>query len=167
MANYVPSIAIDDVITALGTFLQPFVGSADIIRAEVNRVAPPVGPFVELTELMTVDLETPHTWNHADQTTSIKGPARIDVQVDFYGPASGDWCRAVKGVFRTPYAASQFPCNIKPLYCSDGTQAPLMTGEEQYEVRWVLTASMQFNPVIIVPQQSADALAMNVVEEIP
>jgi hypothetical protein len=167
MANYQPSIAIDDVITALGTFLQPFVGSADIIRAEVNRVAPPAGPFVELTELMTVDLETPQTLNNADQTTSIKGPARIDVQVDFYGPASGDWCRAVKGVFRTPYAAAQFPANIKPLYCSDGTQAPLMTGEEQYEVRWVLTASLQYNAVIIVPQQSADALAMNIVEDLP
>jgi hypothetical protein len=42
-----------------------------------------------------------------------------------------------------------------------------MTGEEQYEVRWVLTTSLQYNAVIIVPQQSADALAMNIVEDLP
>ena len=49
-AEYVASIAIDSVLDALGTFLTPFVTPAQIIRAQVNRVAPPVGSFVELTE---------------------------------------------------------------------------------------------------------------------
>jgi hypothetical protein len=167
MTLYTPSLAIDDVIDALGSFIQLFVGTAEVIRAEVNRVAPPAGPFVELTEILSVDLETPHVWNDTvAQTSAIKGPARIDIQVDFYGPSAGDWCKAVKGTFRTSYAASQFPANIQPLYCSDGIQSPLITGEEQYEVRWTITCSLQYSPIVTVPQQSATALSVNEIEDI-
>jgi hypothetical protein len=165
MANYQVSIAIDDVITALGNFLAPFVAPAVIVRAQVNRVPPPVTSFVMLTELHIIDLETPIAAWDAD-TATLTGPAQIDVQVDFYGPASGDQCKAVKGIYRSNYATSQFPDGIKPLYCSDGNQSPLVTGEEQYESRWTLTASLQYNPSVAIPQQTANELAMAVVQEI-
>ena len=155
-ALYAPSIAIDDVITALGAFLQPFVGTASIIRGQVNRVSMPASPFVELTEILSVDLETPSvTDDTVNQQNSFSSPKRFDIQIDFYGAQAGDYCAAVKSVFRTSYATAQFPANIQPLYCSDGNQSPLVTGEEQYETRWILTASLQYNPIVIVPQQSA------------
>ena len=59
--EYVPSIAIDSVFDALGAFIQPFVGAAQVIRAQVNRVAMPVGSFVELTEIASSDLEVPRS----------------------------------------------------------------------------------------------------------
>lgn len=165
---YVPSLAVDDVITALGGFLQPLVGqSTQIIRGQQNRVAPPPGPFVELTELRQIDLETPSgAFSAANAQVSFTGPGQIDIQVDFYGPAAGDWCRAVKTVFRTWYATSAFPDGIKPLFCTDSSQAPLTTGEEQYLDRWTITASLQYNPVVAIPQQSADTLAVNILEAV-
>lgn len=165
-APYISSITIDTVIAALGAFLQPFVGSAQIIRAQVNRVAPPPDSFVELTEILQVDLETPIDFdNEPNSQTDITGPKRIDIQIDFYGPSSGDQCTAVKGIYRSSYAPAQFPDGIKPLYCSDGHQAPLITGEEQYENRWTITASLQYNPVVSIPQQSANTLAVNILED--
>jgi hypothetical protein len=165
--QYVPSIAIDAVFDALGTFLQPFVGSAEIIRAQVNRVAMPAGSFVELTEISSVDLEVPRlSYDGTNQQRDIIGPKRLLIQADFYGPQSGDWCAAVKTVFRTPYATAQFPLGIAPLYCDDGHEAPLITGEEQYERRWALTMNMQYNPIVVVPQQSADTLSMNIVQDV-
>lgn len=166
-ALYYPSIVVDSVIDALGAFIQPFVGDAQIIRAQVNRVAPPVGSFVELTEILQCDLEYPRNWyDRTYQQRKIIGPKRIVVQADFYGSESGDWCSAIKGVFRTAYAAAQFPAGIAPLYTDDGHEAPLLTGEQQYERRWALSCSLQFNPMIIVPQQSADVLKMNIVEAV-
>jgi hypothetical protein len=163
--EYVSSIAVDTVIEALGAFLQPFVGATQIVCAQVNRVPMPVSAFVELTEILQVDLETPTGTNDkVNQQVGYLSPKRIDIQVDFYGAASGEYCAAVKGVWRTPYATAQFPANIQPLYCSDGHQAPLVNGEEQYEKRWTLTASLQYNPNVIVPQQSATALSINVKE---
>ena len=48
-------------------------------------------------------------------------------------------------------------------YCSDGMQSPLVTGEQQWEGRWTLTASLQYNPVVTVPQDFADVLIPNLV----
>jgi hypothetical protein len=163
--QYVPSIAIDSVFDALGSFIQPFVGATQIIRAQVNRTAPPSGSFVELTEVGNADLEVPRQWyDHTYLERNIIGPKRLIIQADFYGESAGDWCAAVKTVWRTSYAAAQFPTGIAPLYCDDGHEAPLITGEEQYLRRWALTMNLQYNPIVIVPQQSADILKMNIVD---
>ena len=164
---YTPSVVVDSVIDALGAFIQPFVGAAQIVRGQVNRVAPPIGSFVELTEILQCDLEYPSSWyDYTNQWRNIIGPKRIVVQVDFYGSQSGDWCSSIKTVFRSAYGASQFPAGMSPLYTDDGHEAPLMTGEQQYERRWVLTCSLQFTPIVMVPTQSADVLKMNIVKDV-
>lgn len=164
---YVVSIAVDAVIAALGAFIQPFVGSAQIVRAQTNRVPMPPDPFVELTEILQLDIETPiATTSFANSQVSILGPKRIDIQVDFYGPSAGDQCAAVKGVYRTEYAVAQFPDGIAPLYCSDGHQGPLISGEQQYESRWTLTASLQYNPLVYVPAQFAIAASVAILEDL-
>lgn len=164
---YSPSQTVDAVIDALGAFIQPFIGSAQIIRAQVNRVAPPIGSFVELTEILQSDIEYPRGWYDTILLQrNIIGPKRIVVQADFYGSQSGDWCATVKTVFRSIYGASQFPAGIAPLYTDEGHEAPLMTGEQQYERRWILSCSLQFNPIVIVPQQSANVLSMNIVDNV-
>ncbi len=163
MANYIPTITIDNVIDALAAFIAPFVGSAIIVRAQVNRVPMPADPCVVLTELFQYDLETPTpTYNSVSGITSFSTPTRIDIQIDFYGASSGDQCKAVKQVFRTGYATSVFSDGIKPLYCSDGIQSPMVTGEQQWESRWTLTASLQYNAIVTVPQQYAGALDVTV-----
>lgn len=162
---YTVSITEDDVIEALAVFLQPFCAAATIARTQVNRVAMPASPCVMLTPLLTIDLSTPIVTNDdVAETSDIRGPARIDVQIDFYGADAANFCKATKTVWRTAYATDQFPSGIKPLYCDDGRQSPLVTGEEQYESRWTLTASMQYNPDVTVPQQSAEELATTVIQ---
>lgn len=165
---YTPSVTVDNVIKALADFLQPFVqdDNGEVVRAQVNRVAMPPNPCIILTELLEVDIEVPYeNYDALTLDTKIKGPTRIDVQIDFYGAKAGDYCKAVKNAFRSQWGFAQFPDSVKPLYTSDGIQSPLITGEEQYESRWTLTASMQYNPVVTVPQDSANAL--DVVVKVP
>ncbi len=162
---YDSSITVDQVIDALADFLAPFVPAAQIVRAQVNRVPMPSNPGIVLTELLQVDLSVPATEYQppvdpipAIGTATIYGPSRIDVQIDFYGAQAGEFCKTVKTAFRSHWGFEHFPANIKPLYTSDGIQAPLVTGEQQYESRWTLTASMQYNPIVTVPQDFADVL---------
>lgn len=160
---YTSSVTVDNVIAALGAFLTPFVPEASIVRAQGNRVAMPSNPCVILTELLQVDLSVPTTdYLPASSAADIRGPSRIDVQIDFYGVQAGEFCKTVKTAFRSHWAYTHFPAAIKPLYTSDGVQSPLITGEQQYESRWTLTASMQYNPVVTVPQDFADTLALSV-----
>lgn len=117
----------------------------------------PAAPFVVLTEMLQTDLSVPATeYQPAASTATVIGPTKIDIQIDFYGLAAGNYCSAVKAGFRSQWGFDAFPANIKPLYTSDGMQSPLTTGEQQFESRWTLTASMQYNPVITVPQEFAD-----------
>lgn len=166
--NYVSSITVDQVIDALAAFLAPFMPGASIVRGQVNRVALPSNPCAVLTEILQVDLSVPHTDYQpptdpapAIGTATIKGPTRIDVQIDFYGVQAGEFCKAVKTAFRSHWGFAHFPANIKPLYTSDAMQSPLTTGEQQYESRWTLTASLQYNPIVTVPQDFADVLVPN------
>ena len=157
MANYTSSITVDQVIEALAAFLAPFMPGAQIVRAQVNRVALPSNPCAVLTELLQVDLSVPSTdYQPTDNTATIYGPSSIDVQIDFYGAQASEFCKTVKTAFRSDWGFTHFPANIKPLYTSDGVQSPLVTGEQQYESRWTLTASMQYNPTVTVPQEFAD-----------
>lgn len=165
---YTASISVDQVIDALAAFLAPFVPGGQIVRAQVNRVALPSNPCCVLTEILQVDLSAPATAYQpptdpipAIGTATIYGPSRIDVQIDFYGAQAGEFCKTAKTAFRSHWGIAHFPANIKPLYTSDGVQTPLLTGEQQYESRWTLTASMQYNPTVTVPQDFADAATPN------
>lgn len=167
MANYIPSIEVDEVIDALRTFILLFMQGGEVVRAQTNRVAMPASPCAVLKEILQVDIHTPHTsYQPDDDAATINGPQRIDVQIDFYGLKAGELCMAAKSAFRTEWGCDQFPTNIKPLYTSDGIQAPLTTGEQQYESRWTLTASMQYNPIITVPQQFADEATVSKTEPV-
>lgn len=164
MTNFVSSISVDQVIDALKVFLLPFIpdGQNKIVRGQVNRVAQPADPCIVMTELLTVDLSRPRQdYQPDDSTATLHGPVRIDVQLDFYGELSSDYCKAVKNSFCTMWATSQFPKNIQPLYASDGIQSPMISGEAQWQSRWTLTVSMQYNPVVTVPQEFADELGVH------
>lgn len=160
MSN-LPDIIVDNVIDALGSFIELFSGPGTTIRGDVNRSPMPSDPFVELTELMTSDLEIPTTaYQPSAGTATIQGPAKITVQADFYGEQGGDFCRAVKQAIRTGWGYDQFPVNIRPLYTDDGRQMPFTTGEQQYDRRWTLTIALQYAPTITVSQQFADQAAV-------
>lgn len=158
----------DDVIIALIAFVQPFVPSGlPIIRGQINRTSMPQGEFVKIIEIHRNNLDTPtQLQDLVLQQTSISNSKQLDVQIDFYGMNSGDWSATVESVWRAPYGPDQFPAGIAPLYCSDARQMPLVTGEEQYLNRWVLTGSLEYNPNVIVPQQSATSLKMNLIEDL-
>lgn len=171
MPDYASSITVDQIIDALADFITPFVTPAQIVRAQTNRVPMPAGACVVLTEIGQYDLAIPYenfTPTSAPipavGTTTINGPARIEVQADFYGPQSGEWVKVVMMAFRSAWAYDRFPQYVKPLYTSDALQAPLITAEQQYESRWTLTAAMQYNPIVNVPQEFATTLGAHVAQ---
>lgn len=158
---YTPSLSVNDVIDALGLFLDPFVSPAQVVRAQVNRVPMPSGDCVVLTELFQDSLAVPHeTYQPLSDTAEVHNSTQIDIQLDFYGSKAGEWANVVRNVFRSSWGFDHFPAGIKPLYTSEAIQAPLVTGEQQYSSRWTLTAHLQYNPYVTVPQQFADELTV-------
>lgn len=162
---FTASISVDGVIEAVAAFLQPYCAGAQIVQAQTNRVAMPPSPCVVLTPLNTSDIATPRV-DTLVASAEIRTPTKFDVQVDFYGALAGDYCRAVSAVIRSSLSTSAFAAGITPLYCSDGIQSPLTTGEQQYENRWTTTISLQWSPVVTVPQESGGTLALGTINAV-
>lgn len=165
---YTSSITIDDVIDSLREFLVNFV-PGDIVRAQTNRVPMPKPPCAILTELLTKDYTVPYETydlNEDVEEINILCKTRVDVQIDFYGEESGDYCRAVMNTFRSGWAWSRFPENIKPLSTSNGIQSPLITGEHQYGSRWTLTVSLQVNTSVTVPEEFSNEITISTIEAV-
>lgn len=163
MADYANDITVNDIMDALAGLIRNFVGTAQIVRGQANRVAYPKAPFVMLTELRNADLQVPHVeydFSIGADSATVKNAQKFNVQIDFYASNAGDMCSVVTSALRSSWGWEQFPANIRPLYTHDGIQSPLITGEQQYANRWILNTALQYNPKFTAPQQYASNAAV-------
>lgn len=180
MTNFVPSVTEANVFTTLRSFLLEILDApVDVLKGQANRVAEPNAPnFVIMTPLNRTRLET-NTDTYTDsfpnpgpQTKSVLQPTQFSIQLDVYGPAAGDNAQVISTLLRDEYACAFMKPTCQPLYTSDPHQMPLISGEMQYQQRWRMTAELQANPVVTVPQQFAGTLKVttfeaDAIEEIP
>lgn len=122
------------------------------------------------TEIVSVDSATtatvnisqsvPHGPLYAGYKTVLQA-VELRIQLDVHGPASGDSAQKLSTLLRDEFATSYFDSielDLMTLYPGDPRQVPFITGEAQWEERWVLDVSLQANQVVQVPQQFADEL---------
>lgn len=159
MITFVPNKNVDDVIDGVANYLMRFT-KAKIIRGNVNRTPMPKPPFIVLTEVLTKQVAKSSEFYSLDGET-VSQQNQIDVQIDFYGWELSDIALSFTASIRTSWAAKNFPIWLSPLYCSDIIKSPLQNAEEQYEQRWTVTLSLQYNVDINLPQD-----VFNVVGEI-
>lgn len=145
-----------DVFKALKTFLNSFLPpKTEVIQAQDNRVSMPKGGFVTMNNVSFERLSfNVDNYDSLTQGKTVLTPTKYDIQLDFYGENSPTWAFQAQSLFRDTYATELFPKNIQPLYADNPVQIPLIDGESQYEQRWKLVASLQYNPIISVVQQS-------------
>lgn len=175
-------MTVDQAIVALADFLQPLMpAGTQIVRAQANRVPQPEPPCIVLTEINRVSMSTTRVTDTVgdvqvpvaygpepvlqgtEQVTQPVSmlysahtmPARLDIQMDFYDGQAAEMCTIAQTMLRSGYATASavWPEGVKPLYCNEGLQAPLITGEQQYESRWTLTASLQYNAPVTVTRE--------------
>ena len=152
-------MTIDDVMKSLGDFIKTLV-LCPIIKGQHNNVPMPKGEFILMTQKGQDRLAFNEvTYNGIDNRTLTRF-TKYDIQLDFYGVGSGDRAGAVETAFFDAYACEFFGENIQPLYCSNAIQMPLVNGEQNYEERWTLTASLEANLDVVIGQQSANSLTV-------
>lgn len=138
-----------------------------VIKGLGNRAPMPLGPFVAITTLANARLRTNQTtWDVTDPAPtdlSIEQGVQITLQVDIYGPLSFDWTSIFSTLWRDETACDALTPSCQPLYTDDPKQIPLIDGEEQYEQRWLVTAYLQYDPVVSTPSQFADTLDVTLI----
>jgi hypothetical protein len=163
----------DQLFAKLRAFILTIVpAGTEVIQGLDNRVPPPEGPYVVMTEILQQRLATNEaaytdTGNPGppeDQgTRAVQEQTQVDVQLDFYGDTAADNAKMVSKLLRDDYGCEQLQPVAAPLYADQARQMPYKTGEEQYNRRWTVLASLQYNPVTTLPQQFADAADVEVI----
>jgi len=80
---------------------------------------------------------------------------QLAVQVDVYGPNSGNFAQIISTLLRDEYGVSLFAelsSAIAPLYADEPRQLALSDGEQQYENRWLVDVELQVDETVTVPQ---------------
>jgi hypothetical protein len=164
----IPSLTEDQVLTALRGFLLTVLPSGvEVVLGQDNSVPmPSVSDFVVMTPARREQLSaTTHDYAAQAGTEDIARATAFHFQLDTYGPSSSDNVQVISTLLRDAYGCSYFkPHGIAPLYCDDGQQMPLVTGEQQYLGRWMMRCVLEANVAVTVPMQFADNLVTTLLE---
>lgn len=166
------SPTLDDVYAAVVAFILGIIplDAAHVLKGNQNRIPSPVGPFAILNIISQKRLRTNvDTWD-----SSIPDPAgivreqgiKLEMQIDLYGPASGDWAAIFSTMFRDEYGCTALAPNCQPLHADEPTRAPLVTGESQYLDRWIVRAQLEYVPVVTTADEFATTVEIAVIDAI-
>jgi len=161
---------IDQVYAAVVTFILGIIplDSEHVIKGNQNRISTPTGPYAILNIISQKRIHTNQdTWD-----TTIPDPSgivreqgiKLEMQVDLYGPLSGDWASIFSTMFRDDYAVQILAPNCAPLYADDPTRAPLITAEAQYLDRWIVRAQLQYSPTVQTTDEFSDSINISVID---
>lgn len=153
----------DTLAIALRSFILGVVPGVEVVQGLGNGVPMPPDSFIAFTPTLLRRLSTNHASYAIDMSRAVTMPTEYSVQVDCYGPLSGDWATALTAMWRDQYGVEAMKPSAAPLHSSDPMNMPLVNGEENYEARYTFTAVLQFNPLVTLSQQSALALAAELI----
>lgn len=78
---------------------------------------------------------------------------QVVVQLDVHGDNAFENARAISTLFRDDYGVSAIQAAnaaVTPLHADEARQAPFTNGEQQYEWRWVIEATLQVDETVTV-----------------
>lgn len=165
----------DDVFEALRAFLQDILPPIDdataheVIVGQENRVPEPTQP----NYVVFIPLRMPRLSTNFEQLTdeglvrSMRQAAQAVFQLDVHGPQAFNNANRISTVSRSSYAAEFFEARGEPiamLFADDPRQAQFVSGEKQYEDRYIIEANLQVNFTMTAVAQSARALSVDLID---
>lgn len=163
------SISLDDLYAVLQPWLAAITGldPSVVIQGLPNRASmPPATPgFISMTDVskqrLNYNIVTYDTIDPDPTQINIETHWKIGMQLDVYGPTAFDMAGIIEGLWFSGVGVVALKPTCSPLYTDPSHQAPLTDSEEQYERHYVVTAYLQYNPVITSPQQFANVGRVN------
>lgn len=166
----------DDIFAALRSFLQnvlPPVDSATgfvVVVGQENRVPEPKGSnYIVFWPLRMPRLSTNNeALISAGLEATYSQKSQCVIQLDVHGPEAFNNATIISTMFRSSYATdyftSNFGSNIAPLFADDPRQAQFVSGEQQYEDRYIVEANLQVKQTVTTPAQSATSLDVGITD---
>ena len=89
---------------------------------------------------------------------------QANVQIDFYGNTARENASIIVTTSRTLTGANYLKSyQIQPLYCEDARRMVNVTGERQYEDRYMVDFNIEFDGVVSVQQDGFNEAKLNLI----
>lgn len=165
-----PSVTESQINQAVGDWITSTLGipAADMVQAHENRTPSPNAQYVQMDTILGTRLATNMvTDDPVDGTETQIQPMKVTVQLDLFGGSANDWSRVLSTLFRSEVATAFFAAyaggNFIPLYCDDPRHMPVINGENQYELRWMLSLYFQCNVAVVASMQFMSTAVVEIV----
>jgi hypothetical protein len=162
------SITEDQIMTGLRAFILSVLPSGvEVIQGQDNQVPMPAGAnFVVMTPAKREQLsQTEREYDPIGGTKSVARATSMQFQLDTYGDAASDNIQIITTLFRDDYGFQFFRAyGLAPLYCDDGQQMPLVSGEKTWITRWMMRGLLQADLAVSTDQQFASTLVTTLSE---
>lgn len=154
---------VDNVIDTLADFIEG-LNLGPCQQAQADRVPMPLGAFNIITPLKFRRLGTTRdikgdTGNPETSQMSYTEIRQADIQVDLYGPDSGNRAIELETLFASSYGydtIKELDERLAPLYSSEAIQAPMINAESQWQERYIITLHIQAHITVTLRQDYFD-----------
>lgn len=140
----------------------PTIANAPVVTEQLSGTVGGIGTYSIAPSLALVP-----SGPLAAGVTRMKQPTDFHIQIDVHGPKSGDTSQIISTYFRDDagYEAMQaLNPNLSPLYADDPKQIPFTNENQQVENRWIIDSHLQANITVVIAQQYADTLNIDLIE---
>ncbi len=156
------------ILDTLGTAVAP----DNVLRIPTNRVATPsTFPYITMFPVSKTQIAWPSVAVSdpvvQPQSEGLTMPTEYQIQVDAYGPTAGDLIQILHAVLQSPnafdYFSNQTIKGVYPIHADAPRELPLVDGEAEYELRWVMDVHLQYNPTVTTAIQTASQAVVGII----
>ncbi|MBO7714402.1 MAG: hypothetical protein J6S85_12575 [Methanobrevibacter sp.] len=158
-----------DIETAMKNYVNKFTGmdKSLIYIGLQNRVPLPNAKNYCIVTVYNMNrLGTPiERFNSSQMKYYITQHFQANVQIDFYGTDARENASIIVSSSRTLTGANYLKTyQIQPLYCEDARRIVNVTGERQYEDRYMADFNIEFDGVVMIEQDGFEKAKLNLIK---
>lgn len=151
-----------DIYTDLRKLLMTIV-PCPVLQGYPENSPPPTEDFVYINILFKRDMSVqPITdYDPDNELAFVQKYKQVNVQFDFYGPRCEEYSSIFENIWNNFYSCDRLE-KCQPLNIVNSTHSPVINETNTYEQRHVITASLQYNPVVTHQQDFTDTIEINI-----
>lgn len=143
----------------LGMF--PAAGSQIIQAFQNNNPLPENAIVMQALFERNLD-ETSTYYEPALEQAHAQSSVDVRLQLSFYGADAEKRSRTVYTLWKSPYTTSRMTA-CQPLYATGRDRRPYINDSNQYEDRWIVDLSLQYNPSVTYAQDFAEDVNFDII----
>jgi hypothetical protein len=145
---------------ALRNYLLELFPGLQVVNSYGNDISMPADPYILMTGISTRRLGTNrHVYRPLDSNKDTAQPMAIDVQIDIYGEGAEDNINKLTTLWRDAYTNERLKAaGAAPLYHDNPRNATFQNSSHNYEPRWLVMLTIQYDQTVTTVQEFFDNL---------